>query len=286
VGVAPVQWAMGAIDLHCHSDVSDGTLTPAELVRRAAGRGVRRLALTDHDTVEGLDTAMTTAAGHGIDLIPGVELSTVWAKRTIHVVGLGFDPRAPALRAGLERLAALRAERAERIARSLDRAGIPGSLAGARALARGPSLGRNHFARFIWRHLSLRHMGEVYRRYLVNNRPGYVSVDWPALEEAVGWIRAAGGVAVIAHPARYKLTRTKLRELITAGQEAGLEGIEVANARSTPAEVNWLAEIARQHGLLASAGSDFHSHEQRWVELGRLPALPEDLPHVLERIDV
>ena len=276
---------MGTIDLHCHSDVSDGTLTPAELVRRAAGRGVRRLALTDHDTVEGLGAATATAREHGIDLITGVELSTAWSRRTIHVVGLGFDPDAPALRAGLERLAALRAERAERIGHSLDRAGIPGALEGARALARGPSLGRNHFARFIWRRLALRHLGDVYRRYLVNNRPGYVSVDWPALEEAVGWIRDAGGVAVIAHPARYRLTRTKLRELISTGQEAGLEGIEVAGARSTPAEVEWLAEVARHHGLLASTGSDFHSHEQRWIELGRLPPLPEDLPHVLERID-
>jgi predicted metal-dependent phosphoesterase TrpH len=277
---------MGAYDLHCHSDVSDGTLTPAELVRRAAGRGVRTLALTDHDTVAGLDAARIAATEHGMELITGVELSTGWTRRCIHVVGLGFDPAAPALCAGLERLTALRAERAERIARSLDKAGIPGALEGASALARGASLGRTHFARFLWRKLGLRGLGEVYRRYLVHNRPGYVHVDWPALEEAVGWIRDAGGVAVLAHPARYRLTRTKLRELIEAGQENGLEGIEVAGARSTPAEVRWLGEVARRHGLLASAGSDFHSHEQRWIEVGRLAPLPDDLPHVLGRLGV
>jgi len=277
---------MASIDLHCHSHVSDGTLSPAELVTRAAGRGVRTLALTDHDTVAGLAAAAAAARVHGLHLVPGVELSTAWRRRTIHVVGLGFDPQAPALCVGLERLAELRAERAERIAHSLDRAGIPGSLAGASALARGPSLGRNHFARFLWRRLALRHLGEVYRRYLVDNRPGHVSVAWPALAEAIGWIRAAGGVAVIAHPARYRLTRTKLCALLTDGREAGLEGLEVVGARSTPAEVEWLAGIARQYGLLASAGSDFHSHDQRWIELGRLAALPADLPHVLERIGV
>ncbi len=271
-------------DLHCHSNVSDGTLEPAQLVARAAACDVRRLALTDHDTVAGLDAARAAAKAHGVELIAGVELSAAWRRRSIHVVGLGFDPAAPALRAGLGRLAALRAERAERIAHSLERAGIPGALVGARAVARGPSLGRTHFARFLWRRLGLRHLGEVYRRYLVHNRPGHVHVEWPSLEDAVGWIRAAGGIAVLAHPGRYRLTRTKLRELLDAGQGAGLEGIEVANGRSTPAEIGWLADVARRHGLLASAGSDFHTHEQCWIELGRLKPVPDDLPHVLDRL--
>ncbi len=273
-------------DLHCHSNVSDGTLSPAELVRRAAGRDVRRLALTDHDTVAGLGEARAEAARLGVELISGVELSTSWMRRTIHVVGLGFDPESAPLRDGLARLAALRAERAERIARSLDRAGIQGALEGARAVARGPSLGRTHFARFLWRHLNLRHIGEVYRRYLVHNRPGHVHVEWPSVEEAVGWIRAAGGIAVLAHPGRYRLTKTKLRELLEAGQGAGLEAIEVASGRSTPAEIGWLADVARRHGLLASAGSDFHTHEQSWIDVGRLKPVPDDLPHVLERIPV
>lgn len=271
-------------DLHCHSNVSDGTLTPAELVRRAAGREVRRLALTDHDTVAGLDAARSEATARGIELISGVELSTSWAGRTIHVVGLGFDPQSRPLCEGLARLATLRAERAERIARSLDRAGIPGSLEGARAVSHGPSLGRNHFARFLWRHLNLRHLGEVYRRYLVRNRPGHVHVEWPAIEEAVGWIHAAGGIAVLAHPGRYRLTKTKLRELIAAGQGAGLRAIEVASGRSTPAEVGWLADVARRHGLLASAGSDFHTHEQSWIDVGRLKPLPDDLPTVIDAL--
>ena len=277
---------MADFDLHCHSCISDGTLTPAELVRRAAGRGVRRLALTDHDTVAGLPEAHAEGVARGVQVIPGVELSTGWAKRTIHVLGLGFDPDAPALRAGLAHLATLRHERAERIAHSLDRAGVPGALEGAGALARGPSLGRTHFARFLERHLGLRHLGEVYRRYLVPNRPGHVAVNWPALEEAVGWIRAAGGIAVLAHPGRYRLTKTKLRELIAAGQGAGMEGIEVASGRSTPAEIGWLADVARRHGLLASAGSDFHSHEMPWIDLGRLKPLPDDLPRVLDRLTV
>ncbi|MDX1595149.1 MAG: PHP domain-containing protein [Gammaproteobacteria bacterium] len=275
---------MGHYDLHCHSNVSDGTLTPTELVRRAAARGVRQLALTDHDTVAGLDEAAAAAAGHGLTLINGVELSTGWKGRTIHLVGLGFDTDATPLRDGLARLAELRAERAERMARSLDRAGIPGALEGARAIARGASLGRTHFARFLWRHLGLRGPGEVYRRYLVHNRPGYVHVEWPAFAEAVAWIRDAGGLPVLAHPARYRLTRTKLRELIETGKEAGLRGIEVAGARGTPAEVRWLGDVARRHGLLASAGSDFHTHEQCWIELGRLRPLPEDLPTVIDAV--
>ena len=127
---------------------------------------------------------------------------------------------------------------------------------------------------------------EVYRRYLVHNRPGYVHVAWPALEEAVGWIRQAGGVAVLAHPGRYRLTKTKLRELIEAGQGAGMEAIEVASGRSSPAEVGWLADVARRHGLLASAGSDFHTHEQSWIDVGRLKPVPDDLPHVLGRVAV
>ncbi|HEY5790544.1 MAG TPA: PHP domain-containing protein [Gammaproteobacteria bacterium] len=275
---------MHRVDLHSHSHCSDGTLSPAELVARAASHGVTRLALTDHDTVAGLAEAGAAAAKAGLALVPGVELSLAWSGVPVHLVGLGIDPAHPALAAALGRLAALREERAERIAHSLARAGIDGALAGARSHARGAQLGRTHFARFLARRLHYGKLGDVYRRYLVGSRPGHVHVDWPALEEGIGWVREAGGVAVLAHPARYRLTAGKLRRLLAAGCEAGLGGLEVAGARSLPAEVQLLSTLARQFGLAASAGSDFHSHEQRWIELGRLVAWPDDLPFVLDAL--
>ena len=258
-------------------------MTPAELVARAARVGVTCLALTDHDTVAGLAAAIRAATAEGIELVPGIELSVAWEGVPVHLVGLRFDPGDPTLVRGMARLAELRAERAERIARSLDRAGIPDALAGASAEARGPVLGRMHFARFLWRRLRLKSIGEVFRRYLVRNKPGYVHVDWPDLATGIDWLHAAGGRAVLAHPARYGLTRSRLSRLLDAGREAGLDALEVSTARSTQAEVTWLADLARHHFLAASLGSDFHSHEQRWIELGRLPPLPDDLPFVLDR---
>jgi len=275
---------MRGIDLHCHSHCSDGTLSPTELLQRAAGRDVRLLALTDHDTVSGLDEAAVAARLSDIELVNGVELSVAWNGVPLHLVGLGFDPDGAALQRGLARLIDLRGERAEKIARSLARAGIEGALEGARAYAHGPVIGRNHFARFLLRRLGLASLGDVFRRYLVGSRPGHVHVEWPQLEEAIGWLHAAGGVAVLAHPARYRLTATKMRRLLDAATAAGLDGLEVAGARSTPAEVELLAGVARRHGLAASAGSDFHSHEQRWIDLGRVAPWPDDLPFVLDRL--
>jgi predicted metal-dependent phosphoesterase TrpH len=273
---------MPVTDLHAHSHCSDGSLSPAELVARAARVGVGRLALTDHDTVAGLDEARTAAEAHGIELVHGVELSVAWNGVPVHLVGLGFDPAHPRLVAGLAQLAVLRAERAERIAQSLAGAGFADALVGARAEAHGPSLGRVHFARFLWRRLRLRQVGDVYRRYLVHGRPGHVHVDWPELGTAIAWLQAAGGRAVLAHPARYRMTRSKLARLLDAGREAGLAALEVVTARATPAELDWLAELARRHTLAASLGSDFHSHEQRWIELGRFAPLPPGLAHVLD----
>jgi predicted metal-dependent phosphoesterase TrpH len=261
-------------DLHTHSTASDGTLTPTELLTRAAASGVETLALTDHDTLAGLDEAADEAARLGIGFIPGVEVSVTWKARTVHIVGLHIDPACPALNAGLDRLRAYRDRRAEEIGRRLAEAGVNGALAGARALSNGRLVSRTHFARYLVSQGHAETVRDVFKRYLVRGRPGHVEGDWAGLEEAVGWIRAAGGQAVVAHPARYGLTRTKLRELLQAFVAAGGEGIEVISGSHTRDEEFTIARHAQDFGLLASAGSDYHGPENPWIELGGLPELP------------
>jgi hypothetical protein len=262
------------IDLHTHSTASDGSLAPEELVARAAAAGVEVLALTDHDTTAGVAAATQAAGELGLVLIPGVEVSVTWGGRTIHVLGLGVDPENPALQEGLARLVDYRHWRAEEIARRLAAEGIDGAHAGAAAFARGRSIGRTHFARFL---VSRGHAGdlrEVFKRFLVRGKPGHVPGEWAALDEAVGWIRTAGGRAVIAHPARYGLTRTKLNRLVGELKEAGGVGIEVVSGSHSRDDVLNFGRYARERGLLASAGSDYHGPEAGWMGLGRLPPLP------------
>lgn len=263
-------------DLHTHSTASDGTLAPAELVRRAAAAGVEVLALTDHDTLDGVPEAEVAAEAAGIELVPGVEISVSWQGHTIHVLGLGVDPGTPVLRQGLAELLAFRDWRAEEIGRRLGRAGIDGAFEAARARAQGRIVSRTHFAHFLVEAGHARDLRQVFKRYLVQGRPGHVPGRWAELETAVGWIREAGGVAVIAHPARYRLTATRLRRLIGEFRECGGEGLEVVSGSHSPAEVTHMAAVARREGLLASCGSDYHGPEHPWVELGRLASLPED----------
>lgn len=274
--------AMSSIDLHCHSNRSDGTLSPAEVVVRAARQGVTTLALTDHDSVAGLDAAAAAAESAGVRLITGIELSASWRHGGVHIVALDFDPQAPALRGGLQRLAALRETRGEGIGRQLERAGISGALAGARQQADGAVLCRLHFARHLQRTLHLPKVADVFRDYLRHGKPGYVDTAWPALEEVAGWVHAAGGICVVAHPMAYGLTGMKLRELLGTCREAGVAAIEVATARIKPADLELVAKLARRFGLAASLGSDFHDHTYPWVELGRLPPLPAGLTPVTE----
>lgn len=262
-------------DLHAHSTASDGTLSPTELMRRAHAAGVEVMALTDHDTLEGLGEAAAVAADVGIGFVPGVEVSVTWQGGTVHIVGLRVDPANAVLREGLATLREFRDWRAEEIGRRLQAKGIDGAFEGARALSNGRLISRTHFARFLVANGHARDVRAVFRKFLVNGKPGFVSGEWADLGDAVRWIRDAGGQAVIAHPARYPMSRTKLRRLLTAFREAGGEGLEVVSGSHSRDDYFNMAFLARDFDLLASAGSDYHGPEHPWIELGRLPELPD-----------
>ncbi|MBK5964643.1 phosphatase [Thiocystis minor] len=262
-------------DLHTHSTASDGTLTPGLLVRRAAAAGVTVLALTDHDTTEGLAEAGAVARELGIALVPGVEISVTWGARTVHIVGLNLDIGNPVLRTGLAGLMNFRAWRAEEIGRRLAKHGIAQAYEGAKALSNGILIGRTHFARFLVHRRLAADTGDVFKRFLTNGKPGYVAGQWATLDAAVGWIRAAGGQAVVAHPARYGLTRTRVQALLGEFREHGGVALEVVTGSHSRDDAFTFARHAREQRLLASAGSDFHGPENPWLELGRLPTLPE-----------
>jgi len=261
-------------DLHSHSLASDGTLTPSELVARAETANVAVLALTDHDTTAGIREAESAARDRPLHLLPGVEISVTWQATTVHVVGLGIDAARPELRTGLSRLLGFRAWRAEEIGRRLHKSGISGAYEGARQLSGGQLIGRTHFARFLVAKGHAKDVRDVFRRYLVSGKPGHVPGDWARLEEAVTWIRRAGGQAVIAHPARYRFSRTKLRRLIGEFVECGGAAIEVVSGSHSRDDCFAMAKHAQDFGLLASAGSDYHGPENPWLVLGRIPALP------------
>lgn len=271
----------GNFDLHCHSTASDGLLGPADLVRRAAAHGVTTLALTDHDELSGLAAARETARGLGIQFVNGVEISVSWERTTIHIVGLRIDPENKTLANGLETVRNSRAARAERMADALTAAGIPGSLEGAYAFAENPRLiGRTHFARFLVASGRVRDVKSVFQRFLVAGKPGYVPHQWASLGDAVGWITASGGRAIVAHPGRYKLERAEMRQFLAEFKSAGGEGVEVVTGSHTRAQYTEYALLARDLGLLASRGSDFHGPRESAIELGSLPPLPADLKPV------
>jgi hypothetical protein len=268
-------------DLHCHSAASDGVLTPAALVRRAAANGVQVLALTDHDELAGLAEAQAAADECGVRLVPGVEISITWGGITIHVVGLGIDPGSDTLARGLAHVRSSRARRAERIAAEFDRLGIPGTLEGAYSYAGNPNLvGRAHFARYLVERGVARDVKSVFGRFLVAGKPGYVPHAWAVLTDAVGWIRASGGRAVVAHPGRYRLSPERLREFFVEFIAAGGEGVEVVTGSHTRAQYAEYAQLARELGLAASRGSDFHGPDESEIDLGALPPLPPDLKPV------
>ncbi len=263
------------IDLHTHSTASDGTLAPRELVSRAAEAGVDVIALTDHDTTQGVVEGAAEARRCGLGFIPGVEISVTWAQSTVHLIGLGVDPEDAPLQRGLGRLRAFRDWRAEEIGRRLERdAGICDALDGARALSSGTLVSRTHFARHLVARGLARDVRGVFKRYLIQGRPGHVPGDWAGLEEAVGWVRGAGGRAVIAHPARYRLSRSKLMRLLHEFRQAGGEGLEVVSGSHSREECFAMAACATQLGLLASTGSDYHGPQEPWIHLGELPPLP------------
>ncbi len=262
-------------DLHSHSTASDGTLNPAELLLRAQGAGVRVMALTDHDTTEGLDVAAASATAAGIDLVPGVEISVTWRGQTVHIVGLHIDRGDRKLQDGLVRLREFRDWRAQEIGRRLAKRNIPGAFEGARALSNGRLVSRTHFARFLARQGIAKDERDVFKHFLVKGKPGHVPGQWAELEEAVSWICGAGGQAVIAHPARYRMTNSKLRRLIGEFAEVGGVALEVVSGSHSKDEYFVMARHTREFSLLSSAGSDFHGPENPWIELGRLPPLPD-----------
>jgi len=268
-------------DFHCHSTVSDGLLPPEAVVRRAAGNGVSLLALTDHDDTGGLAEAADVAREEGIGFVPGVEISIEWRGSPIHIVGLAFDPTHPAILDGLSELRSGRVERARRMGDALAAIGITGVFEGAQRYAGNPSLiSRAHFARYLVEIGIAKDVPSVFLSYLTPGKPGYVDHRWASLEDAVGWIRAAGGVAVVAHPGRYKMSGGQMRQFLADFKEAGGQGIEVTCGSHSPDHILHFARLARFFSFYASRGSDFHGPEESYVDLGRLPGLPEDLKPV------
>lgn len=266
------------VDLHCHSTHSDGLLTPVEVVTRAFEQGVRMFALTDHDDLSGLPQARATAETHGLQFINGVEISVSWHDETLHIVGLNFDPEHADIAGGLRDVRAGRHERAERIAADLERAGVAGALAGAKRYARNPDLlSRPHFARYMVELGLVKDTQTAFKRYLTPGKPGYVEHVWATLAQAVQWISAAGGVAVIAHPGRYKLNNRQNETLLGEFRDLGGAGVEVVTGSHTADQYETWARYAQRYGLKASAGSDFHGPGESYLDMGKLPDLPYGL---------
>jgi len=273
-------------DLHCHSVISDGTLTPEALAQRAKANGVELWALTDHDEIRGQQRAAAAARTLGMGYLTGVEISVSFLAQTIHIIGLGFDAGNQALQAGLEQTRSGRGERAQAMAALLAKEGIAGAFEGALKYAGNPDLiSRTHFARYLVGQGICRDTSEVFRKYLAVGKPGFVEHRWASLKNAVQWITNAGGLAVVAHPARYKLSSNEEFALFTEFKGYGGRGVEVITGSHSPAEYPRYAELAREFGLAASRGSDFHSPDERHVEIGTLPFLPEGLTTVWQWLD-
>lgn len=270
-------------DLHCHSVVSDGTLTPEALAARAKANGVELWALTDHDEIGGQQRAAAAARAEGMHYLTGVEISVTFIHQTVHIVGLGFDPDNAALQQGLIQTRGGRGQRAMDMSAGLAKAGILGAYEGALKFAGNHELiSRTHFARFLVETGVCRDTNEVFRKYLTEGKPGFVEHRWATLKDAVSWITQAGGAAVIAHPARYKFSANQEFALFTEFKGHGGQGVEVITGSHTPAEYISYADTAREFGLVASRGSDFHSPDESHTELGTLPYLPGQLTPVWE----
>ena len=265
-------------DLHCHSVVSDGTLTPEELAQRAHANGVHLWALTDHDELGGQQRARAAAKDLKLDYLAGVEISVTWMGQTIHIVGLGIDEQHAGILEGLKQTREGRGDRAKLMAEQLLKAGIPGAYEGALHYAGNHELiSRTHFARFLVEQGVCRDTEQVFKNYLIEDKPGYVPHRWASLADAIAWIKAAGGVAVIAHPGRYKLNAMQMDELFKFFKEHGGLGIEVITGSHTPGQYHEYGKIAQQYGFLASRGSDFHDPSESHTDLGVLPLLPDHL---------
>jgi predicted metal-dependent phosphoesterase TrpH len=269
------------VDLHCHSNVSDGVLAPAAVAAYARKGGVDAWALTDHDEVGGIKAARHAAGELGMRFVPGVEISVTWGGETVHVVGLQIDEDEPALVRGLEATRHGRDARGREIAAQLQQAGIPGAYEGALKYVGNPDLlSRTHFARYLVEIGACGSTSEVFRKYLTEGKPGYVPHRWASLADAVGWIRKAGGVPVIAHPGRYRFTPLAEGALFDEFKQLGGNAIEVVTGSHTPDQYETYAELARRYGFLASRGTDFHAPGEARVEFDKLPPLPAGLTPV------
>jgi hypothetical protein len=272
-------------DLHCHSNVSDGTLSPEDVAERAHQNGVELWALTDHDEIGGQQRARDAAARLGMGYLPGVEISVSFAGKTVHIVGLGFDPDEPAIVQGLADTRGGRERRARDMAADLARVGISGAFEGALKYVGNPDLiSRTHFARYLVELGVCGDPHEVFKRYLTEGKPGFVEHRWANLKDAVQWIVGAGGVAVIAHPGRYDFTPNEEYALFTEFKAHGGLGVEVVTGSHTVAEYGKYADMACEFGMLASRGSDFHDPNESHTDLGTLPELPGKLTPVWEAL--
>lgn len=260
------------IDLHTHTTASDGKLSPRELLARAGQRGVRVLSITDHDSVAAY--GKLDGGDAGVQLVAGIEFSTQWRGTEIHIVGLNIRTDDPDLQAGIARQQRARTERGERIAARLEKLGVPEPLAAARAIAGRRAVGRPHFARHLVNTGTARDMGTAFRKYLAAGKPGYARPQWAEPAEVIDWIHAAGGTAVLAHPAHYKLTRTRLGLCLDAFQDAGGDAMEVISGRQNAATTAGLARLCTRRDLLASCGSDFHESRPGGAEPGGYDPLP------------
>ncbi len=268
-------------DLHCHSTVSDGTLSPSAVVARAAANGVTDLALTDHDAIDGLSEAREAAHQLGIRLIAGVEISVTWSWQTVHIVGLDVDPQSDVLTAGLKSVRSSRHGRASAIAERFAQIDIHGTLEGAYRFAENAELiSRTHFARHLVEAGHARNTNDAFERYLSVGRPGYVPHQWAELTDAVAWIRASGGIAVLAHPGRYKVSAQRMDDLFAEFKAAGGTGAEVVTGSQSLDLLGRFSTLCAKHALLASRGSDFHEPGEGQFDLGKLPNLPDTLTPV------
>lgn len=272
-------------DLHCHSTISDGTLSPEDVAARAHAKGVELWALTDHDEISGQQRAATAAKALGMRYLTGTEISVTFVGQTVHIVGLGFDADDTQLREGLRRTRGGREERAMEMSDGLAKVGIKGAYEGALKFVGNPELiSRTHFARFLVESGVCKETNEVFRKFLIEGKPGFVPHRWATLRDAVGWITGAGGMAIIAHPARYKFTPNEEFALFTEFKALGGQGVEVVTGSHTVSEYATYADMAREFGLAASRGSDFHSPDESHTELGTLPFLPANLTPVWDML--
>jgi predicted metal-dependent phosphoesterase TrpH len=270
-------------DLHCHSVISDGTLTPEDLAARAKANGVELWSLTDHDEIGGQSRALAAAKAQGMHYLTGVEISVTFIGHTVHIVGLGFDADNAALAQGLRDTRGGRKQRAMEMSEGLAKVGILGAYEGALPFVGNPELiSRTHFARFLVESGVCKETNEVFRKYLTEGKPGYVPHRWATLRDAVTWITQAGGMAVIAHPARYKFTPNEEFALFTEFKALGGGGVEVVTGSHSAAEYITYAHTAQEFELAASRGSDFHSPAESHTELGTLPLLNTELTPVWE----